>query len=58
MMPVRRTLSDGTVSEHQKPLYLCEECLSPASYGFTRLENNHRVRRWYCAAHKPQENAA
>ncbi len=58
MMPVqritiRRTLSDGTRVEHQKPLYLCEDCLSPASYGFTTIVNNHRVRKWFCKSHLP-----
>ena len=41
-----------TIGSHTKPLYLCEVCVSPASYGFTVLENNHRRRKWFCRDHR------
>lgn len=50
---IRRTLSDGTKAEHSKPLYRCEACMEPASFGFTEGDGNKRKRRWYCRTHKP-----
>ena len=57
MMPIQRititgTLTDGTKVKHEKPLYLCQTCMAPASYGFTTMTGNRRIRRWYCRDHK------
>lgn len=49
---IRAQLQDGTQVEHTKPLYRCEVCLCEARFGMTVMENNHRVRRWFCADHK------
>lgn len=54
MMPVQTITLRGVGYEHTKPLYLCEVCMAPASYGFTVLENNHRKRRWYCREHNSE----
>ncbi len=54
MMPVQSITIRDYGQAHQKPLYLCEVCLSPASYGFTVLENNHRRRKWFCREHQAQ----
>ena len=53
MMPVQSVTIRAFGQVHTKPLYLCEVCLGPASYGFTVLENNHRRRKWFCKAHIP-----
>lgn len=57
MMPVQSITIRDYGQVHQKPLYLCEVCLSPASYGFTVLENNHRRRKWFCREHQAQGEA-
>lgn len=57
MSPVQSITIRAFGLTHTKPLYLCEVCLSPASYGFTVLENNHRVRRWYCRDHADMGNS-
>lgn len=52
MSPVQTITLRGVGYEHTKPLYLCETCMAPASFGFTVLENNHRRRKWFCRDHQ------
>lgn len=55
MSPVQAITIRSMGQEHTKPLYLCEVCHGHASYGFTVLQNNHRVRKWFCLEHRPAE---
>lgn len=57
---IRRQLSDGSLSEHTKPVYLCEVCGAFAHYGSPAVKNGHRVRIWHCPSHLPnsERNAA
>lgn len=52
MSPVQSITIRAYGQTHAKPLYLCETCLAPASYGFTILESNHRRRKWFCRDHR------
>lgn len=54
MMPVQTITIRAMGQVHTKPLYLCEVCLAPASYGFTVLVDNHRRRKWFCRGHRAQ----
>lgn len=54
MSPVQTITIRAMGQTHTKPLYLCETCLVPASYGFTVLENNHRRRKWFCRDHQSE----
>lgn len=48
---IRQHLSDDTLSKHDKPVYRCEVCLEPASFGF----KEGKKRKWFCKSHLPKE---
>lgn len=52
MSPVQSVTIRDFGQTHHKPVYLCETCTAPASFGFTILVDNHRKRRWYCRDHR------
>ena len=57
MMPVQSVTIRALGMTHTKPLYLCETCLAPASYGYTVLVDNHRKRKWFCINHRPDADS-
>lgn len=57
MTPVQSVTIRAHRREHCKPVYLCERCLAPASYGYTVLVDNHRKRKWFCIEHRPDDDS-